>query len=55
LRSFVEYFRGDYPAANLVWGRITPAQLVSAGTLLAGVLLLFLLPKGKETRMENGG
>jgi len=55
LRSFVEYFRGDYPAANLVWGRITPAQLVSVGTLLAGVLLLFLLPKGKETRMENGG
>ena len=55
LRSFVEYFRGDYPPGNLMWGRVTPAQLVSAGTLLAGLLLLFLLPKGKETRMENGG
>jgi phosphatidylglycerol:prolipoprotein diacylglycerol transferase len=55
LRSFVEYFRGDYPPGNLMWGRVTPAQLVSAGTLLAGMLLLFLLPKGKETRMENGG
>jgi phosphatidylglycerol:prolipoprotein diacylglycerol transferase len=65
LRSFVECFRGDYPASDLVAGWITPAQLVSMGTLLAGALLLFLLPKGKMTKMppspglprtgENGG
>ena len=53
LRSFVECFRGDYPAFDLVAGRITPAQLVSAGTLLAGALLLILLPRRKETRREN--
>jgi phosphatidylglycerol:prolipoprotein diacylglycerol transferase len=39
LRSIVECFRGDYPPADLAWGRVTPAQLVSVGTLLAGVLL----------------
>ena len=50
LRSFVECFRGDYPPSGLLAGRITPAQLVSVGGLLAGVLLLFLLPKGKMTK-----
>jgi phosphatidylglycerol:prolipoprotein diacylglycerol transferase len=55
LRSFVEYFRGDYPKADLVAGWITPAQCVSAGTLLAGVLLLWLLPKREKKKMENGG
>jgi phosphatidylglycerol:prolipoprotein diacylglycerol transferase len=55
LRSFVECFRGDYPASDLVAGWITPAQLASVGTLLAGALLLALLPKGKEARMEKGG
>ncbi len=29
------------------------AQLVSVGTLLAGALLLFLLPKGKVAGMAN--
>lgn len=50
LRSFVECFRGDYPASELVAGRITPAQLVSIGTLLAGALLLVLLPKRQEAK-----
>jgi phosphatidylglycerol:prolipoprotein diacylglycerol transferase len=53
LRSFVECFRGDYPASDLVAGWITPAQLVSVGTLLAGALLLVLLPRRKEARKEN--
>ena len=52
LRSFVEFYRGDYPPANLVWARITPGQVVSIGTLLAGALLLVLLPKAKEAGME---
>jgi phosphatidylglycerol:prolipoprotein diacylglycerol transferase len=44
LRSFVEYFRGDYPPRELV-GWATPAQLLSLGTLAAGVLLLVVLPR----------
>jgi phosphatidylglycerol:prolipoprotein diacylglycerol transferase len=52
LRSFVELFRGDYPPSDLVAGRITPAQLVSAGILAAGVLLLCLL-RGGRTRGAN--
>jgi phosphatidylglycerol:prolipoprotein diacylglycerol transferase len=52
LRSFVEYFRGDYPPASLLDGWITPAQKVSAGTFLAGVLLLILLRKKKSSAME---
>jgi phosphatidylglycerol:prolipoprotein diacylglycerol transferase len=51
LRSFVECFRGDYPPSSLLAGRITPAQLVSVGGLLAGALLLFLLPKGNMTKL----
>jgi phosphatidylglycerol:prolipoprotein diacylglycerol transferase len=43
LRSFVEVFRGDYPA--LYWGWLTPGQLVSAGILLAGAILLWKLPR----------
>lgn len=41
LRSFVEYFRGDYPVYYGGWA--TPAQLISAGILAAGLLLFFLL------------
>jgi phosphatidylglycerol:prolipoprotein diacylglycerol transferase len=44
LRSFVEYFRGDYPVYYL-GGWATPAQLVSIGIVLGGALLLFLLPR----------
>jgi len=53
LRSVVECFRGDYPPADLAWGRITPAQLVSIGALLAGVLLLILLSRGKAAKQET--
>jgi phosphatidylglycerol:prolipoprotein diacylglycerol transferase len=41
-RSFAEYFRGDYPAANLHDG-LTPAHLVSIGIFAAGVVLFRLL------------
>ncbi len=44
LRSFVEYFRGDYPKYYL-GGWATPAQLVSVGIILGGLALLLLLPR----------
>ncbi len=53
LRSFVELFRGDYPPSDLVAGRITPAQLVSAGILVAGALLLYLQSRTKNARRES--
>jgi phosphatidylglycerol:prolipoprotein diacylglycerol transferase len=43
-RSFVEYFRGDYPVRYL-GGWATPAQLVSFFILVAGVALFCLLPR----------
>ena len=45
VRSFVEMFRGDYPAYTL--GFITPAHWVSAGLLAAGVWLFVKLPRTK--------
>ncbi len=47
LRSFVEYFRGDYPV-HYLWGFATPAQLISLGGVAGGVLLLCLLPRAPE-------
>jgi phosphatidylglycerol:prolipoprotein diacylglycerol transferase len=44
LRSFVEYFRGDYPVRYL-GGWATPAQVLSLGIIAGGALLLFLLPR----------
>jgi len=44
LRSFVEYFRGDYPVYYF-GGVITPAQLVSVGIVIGGLLLMFVLPR----------
>ena len=44
LRSFVEMFRGDYPAYQRhLSGWLTPAHLVSIGILAAGVVLLCIL------------
>jgi len=45
LRSFVEYFRGDYPPVHMHGGWLTPAQLISIGIILGGALLLFFLPR----------
>jgi phosphatidylglycerol:prolipoprotein diacylglycerol transferase len=45
-RSFVEFFRGDYPAdQHYLGGWATPAQTVSILILAAGVSLFFLLPR----------
>jgi phosphatidylglycerol:prolipoprotein diacylglycerol transferase len=43
LRSLVEIFRGDYPVRYGGWA--TPAQLVSAGILAAGFILMWRLPR----------
>jgi phosphatidylglycerol---prolipoprotein diacylglyceryl transferase len=48
LRSFVEMFRGDYPEyQHFLGGWATPAQLVSIGILLAGLIMLWLLHRQK--------
>jgi phosphatidylglycerol:prolipoprotein diacylglycerol transferase len=46
LRSLVEVFRGDYPAyQHFLGGWATPAQFVSIGILLAGVVLFWVLSR----------
>jgi len=48
-RSFVEYFRGDYdPRTHIHAGFFTPAQLVSVGVLVAGVLLFVVLRRNRS-------
>jgi phosphatidylglycerol:prolipoprotein diacylglycerol transferase len=42
LRSFVEYFRGDYPV-HYLGGVATPAQLISLGVVVGGLILLVIL------------
>ena len=44
LRSFVEYFRGDYTPVHY-WGGLTPGQIVGIGIAFVGLLLLWKLPK----------
>ena len=44
LRAFVETFRGDYPV-HYLGGWATPAQLVSLGIFIAGLLLYWQLPR----------
>ncbi len=51
LRSFVEIFRGDYTPVHY-FGPLTPAQLVSIGIIVAGVILLWLLPRKKVEMPE---
>jgi phosphatidylglycerol:prolipoprotein diacylglycerol transferase len=48
LRSFIEFFRGDYPSYILGW--ITPAQLISALTLTAGIVLWALQKRAANSR-----
>lgn len=47
LRSFVEFFRGDYPV-HYLGGWATPAQVVSFGILALGLMLFRLLPRRTE-------
>jgi phosphatidylglycerol:prolipoprotein diacylglycerol transferase len=45
-RSFVEFFRGDYPDyQHYLGGWATPAQTVSIFILAIGISLFFLLPR----------
>jgi phosphatidylglycerol:prolipoprotein diacylglycerol transferase len=44
LRSFVELFRGDYTPEHY-WLGLTPAQLVSIGIIITGLVLLWKLPR----------
>lgn len=54
LRSFGELFRGDYPGYQRFFGGwATPAQLVSMGILVAGLVLLRVLPRLRH-RAEPG-
>jgi len=48
LRSFVELFRGDYPASHL-HGGLTPAQLVSIGVFAAGAIL-FRMQRPRQSK-----
>ena len=43
-RSFVEYFRGDYPTDHIHAG-LTPAQLVSVPIFIAGLVLAAILSR----------
>jgi phosphatidylglycerol:prolipoprotein diacylglycerol transferase len=43
-RSFVEFYRGDYTPEHYLFG-LTPAQMVSGGTIIVGLLLLWKLPR----------
>jgi phosphatidylglycerol:prolipoprotein diacylglycerol transferase len=53
-RSLVEMFRGDYPQ-HYLGGWATPAQLVSMGILILGVVLWLLLPKRNTQAAQGGG
>jgi len=55
VRSFVEMFRGDYPQYYL-GGWVTPAHLVSIFILIAGLALLWFLPRDpvRNVKPEKG-
>jgi len=44
LRSFVEVFRGDYPAYYF-GGYVTPAHIISVGIFVTGLIIYFVLPR----------
>jgi phosphatidylglycerol:prolipoprotein diacylglycerol transferase len=51
IRSFVELFRGDYPASQYHFGGwVSPGQFVSVGILLAGGFLLWKLAPNHADR-----
>jgi phosphatidylglycerol:prolipoprotein diacylglycerol transferase len=53
LRSLVEMFRGDYPDYQRFGGGwLTPAHMVSVLILTAGLMLLWLLPRGRVPAMR---
>jgi phosphatidylglycerol---prolipoprotein diacylglyceryl transferase len=52
LRSVAEMFRGDYPGYYAGWA--TPAHLVSVAILLAGLFLLWQLPRRSQQARGAG-
>ena len=52
LRSFVEVFRGDYPARS--FGVLTPAHWVSVGIFFTGVVLWWKLPRALASSAPRG-
>ncbi len=52
LRTLVELFRGDYPI-HYLGGLATPAQLVSAGILVVGLILFWRLRSSKFPQTTN--
>lgn len=53
LRSFVEFYRGDYTPVHY-WGGLTPAQMVSIAIVIAAFVLLWKLPRKKNSLIEVG-
>jgi phosphatidylglycerol:prolipoprotein diacylglycerol transferase len=49
LRSIVEVYRSDYAPSELFFGTLTPAHMISAGLIVAGVVLFAVLPKLKNS------
>jgi phosphatidylglycerol:prolipoprotein diacylglycerol transferase len=56
LRSLVETWRGDY-TQHYLGGIATPAQVLSIGILLAGLVLWGMLPRNnvKPSKSPGGG
>ena len=52
IRSFVEYFRGDYPV-HYLGGWATPAQVISLIIVTSGLLLIFLLPRPQPNKGQS--
>ena len=53
IRSFVEYFRGDY-RVHYLGGWATPAQVVSIVIIASGLVLIFLLPRLQANKGSPG-
>jgi phosphatidylglycerol:prolipoprotein diacylglycerol transferase len=47
MRSFVEYFRGDYTAPHM-HGGLTPAHLVSIGIFVTGIIFYVVLSRRQK-------
>ena len=53
-RSMTELFRGDYALSERFIGGLTPAQLLSVGIFIAGVILYWKLPRRLGGRSSAG-
>jgi phosphatidylglycerol:prolipoprotein diacylglycerol transferase len=53
IRSFVELFRGDYSANQYLGGWLSPGQVVSVIIMVIGVVLLWILSRGRSAPSET--